>query len=153
MKAYRKIIATIILVLLICPINLFAESLRGVIGFSARWGVGWIDLQSFTNFRTGEQLRIKVGGTAKKVIVRFLKKGVSPEFPEGIEDGPFKVPANRILIITLKHDHYRIAQVSVHGGPNPWGEFPLGEDNGPASIGGIERLAAINGSQAAGEKE
>lgn len=153
MKVYNKIIQIIVFVLLICPINLWAEPLRGVVGLSARWGVGWIDLQSFTDFKRGEQLTIKVGGTAKKVIVRFLEKGVFPDYPLGIEGGPLTVPANRILIVILKRDHHRIAHVSVHGGPNPWGEFPLGKSNGPASIVSIERMAFMKGSHASWEKE
>ena len=140
MKVRSRGIATVVCIMLIWAVNLSAEPLRGMVGNSARWGVGWLDLESFTDFRTGDQLRITVGGTAKKVLVRFLEKGVTPDSPDGIDGGPLLVPANRVLTVTLESNHYRVAQISIHGGPNPWGIFPLGEGNGPATVINIERV-------------
>jgi len=140
MKIFAKGIVTVVCIMLIWTVNLWAEQLRGIVGKSETWGVGWIDLESFTDFKKGDQIRIRIGGTAKKVLVRFLEKGDSPDSPVGIEGDSFQVPAYRVLTITLKTNYTKVKQISIHGGPNPWGMFPLGEDNGPATVISIERI-------------
>lgn len=153
MKVFAKSIAIVVCVMPIWTVNLWAEPLRGIVGNSVRWGVGWLDLESFTDFRTSDQLKIKVGGTAKKVLVRFLEKGVDPNSPEGIEGGPLQVPTNRVLIITLKANQYKVGQISIHGSPNPWGIFPLGEGNGPATVISIERMTGKTDDSDSREEE
>jgi hypothetical protein len=138
-KSYVGSIAMVVCTTLVQPVELRAETLEGSVGNSAKWGVGWLDLESFTDFKTGDQLEIRVGGTAKRVLVRFLRKGASPDSPDGIEGGPWNVPANRVLTITLGQDRRRVGQISVHGGVNPWGTYPLGKGNGPATVISIER--------------
>src|SRR6267154_1246526 len=112
------------------------EKLSGEVGASSRWGSGWIDLAA--ELRRGERLRVQVGGSATKVLIRVLRSGELPDDPVGIV-GEFAVPANRIAEVVLKEDLKSVKQISVHGGPNPWGKFPLGSLNGPATLLGVER--------------
>jgi hypothetical protein len=153
MKAVAISVVMVVSIVLVGAVNLSAEPLRGVTDSSTRYGVGWLDLESFTDFKKGDRLKIKIGGTARKVLVRFLAKGVSPDSPDGIEGGPLQVPADRVLTITLSADHHRVAQISVHGGPNPWGIFPLGEDNGRATVVSVERIFGEPEGYGASEKE
>lgn len=107
--------------------------LLGEIGSSPRWGSGWLDLEAPTDFLKGDRVRIKVGGSASKILVRLLSKGRSPDTSAGRIGGTITVPEDRIVEVTLKYDRKEIIQVSVHGGPNPW-NIPLGGGNGPATI-------------------
>jgi len=115
-----------------------AQLLAGETGVSSRWGSGWLDLATITDFLKGDKLRLKIGGTAAKILVRLRPKGVSPESPQGIIDGVITVPKNRIVEILLMTDQKGIVQISVHGGPNPWGLYPLGASNGPATLEAVE---------------
>jgi hypothetical protein len=117
-----------------------SQTVPGNPGASPQWGSGWMDLATSTDFKQGEKLRLRIGGTATKILVRFLSKGTDPNTPSGIDGEPLQIPANRIVEMTLKTDHLNVVQVSVHGGPNPWGYFPLGGGNGPAHLLSIERL-------------
>ncbi len=112
----------------------------GKIGESDRWGSGWIDLDTATEFRKGEKLRLKVGGTASKILVRLLAEGQSPDSTSGVIQTAISVPQNRTVVVELQKNYSRIVQVSVHGGPNPWGTFPLGKENGPASLQSLELI-------------
>ena len=108
--------------------------LSGVAGSSNRWGSGWIDLDDTMDFKKGDRLRLTIGGTANKIKVRLLPRGRSPDSTAGILPGDVSVPQNRTVEVELDSDHLRISQISVHGGPNPWGAFPLGGGNGPAIL-------------------
>jgi len=110
------------------------QLLVGETGFSSQWGSGWIDLATPTDFAAGDHLRLRIGGTANKIVVRLLQKGISPESSAGMLGGAITVPENRIVEVALDTDRKGIIQISVHGGPNPWGRFPLGGDNGPATV-------------------
>lgn len=123
------------------PASTSLQSLQGSIGSSTRWGSGWIDLDVVTSFKRGEKLQIRVGGTAHSILVRFLPEGSNPNDPVGIDGGIIKVPENRIVQVTLEEDHDNIEQISVHGGPNPWDLYPMGDDNGPATIQKVQRIA------------
>ena len=114
--------------------------LSGETGSSLRWGSGWIDLTTPTDFKKGDRLKLKIGGTAEKILVRLLPEGMDPGSTTGIVGDGIKVPESRIIEITLQQDHKRIGQISVHGGPNPWGKFPLGGGNGPATLLSAERI-------------
>src|ERR1019366_3360778 len=98
------------------------------------WGSGWCDLPSPTNFSKGEHLKLTVGGTADKIVVRLLQQGVPPDTSAGVIPGVVAVPKARIVEVTIPNDRKQIIQISVHGGPNPWGQYPLGGRNGPATI-------------------
>src|SRR5271165_3432372 len=113
----------------------YAEPLQGNVGVSPQWKSGWLDLDPPVDFRSGDIIRLKIGGTAERIIVRFLTVGESPGDPVGIEGGALPVQgADRTVDLTLKGDHPQTKQISVHGGSNPWGLYPLGENNGPATI-------------------
>jgi len=112
--------------------------LIGETGSSWHWGSGWLDLATPTDFMKGDRLRLKIGGTATKILVRLLPKGISPDLPQGIIGGVITVPESRIVEVSLDTDHKEIIQISVHGGPNPWGMYPLGGSNGPATLAAAE---------------
>jgi hypothetical protein len=117
-----------------------AEPLTGSIGSSKKSGSGWIDLNQMTTFNKGDKLRLRIGGTANKIVVRLLSKGQSPDDPIGVDGEAVEVPKNRIIEISLEEKHPEVVQISVHGGPNPWNLFPLGGGNGPATILKAERI-------------
>lgn len=142
MKLFAMSLLVVISVIVSSTINLSAESLDGAIGSSSRWSVGWLDLEKITDFKKGDRLKITVGGTAKKILLRFLPKGADPNDPIGIDGGPRQVPNSRVIEVVVESDHKNIRQISVHGGPNPWGDFPLGQDNGAATIINAERLVS-----------
>lgn len=116
------------------------KPLTGTIGFSSRWGSGWLDLEVVTDFRKGDRLRLTIGETADRILVRLLPKGVSPDESVGIIGGVVAVPKNRIVEVALDTDRKGITQISVHGGPNPWGRFPQGSGNGPATLEAVELI-------------
>ncbi len=129
----------IIALTLVSPAS--AQPLKGDIGHSEHWGSGWIDLKTPTDFKRGDKVRLKIGGSAKRIIVRFLPKDEQADDPVGIEGGAVPLErADRTVDITFQEDHLQTKQISVHGGTNPWGLYPLGEDNGPATLLRAERL-------------
>ena len=86
------------------------------------------------SFQKGDKLRLQIGGTAKKILVRLLARGISPDTPSGIVGGSLNVPANRIVEIKLDSDYKNIIQISVHGHSRPWNLYNLGAQNGPATL-------------------
>jgi len=112
--------------------NAECTRLMGTIGASSQWGSGWIDLP-LTNINANETLRLSIGGSASEVLVRILKENESPDSPTGIL-GQFTVPNPRVIEFRAGQDFNNVKQISVHGGVNPWGQFPLGGGNGPATI-------------------
>lgn len=116
------------------------EFLTGDIGSSSRWGSGWLDLATPLHLRTGDRLRLRIGGGASKVLVRLLPRGTSPDSSVGIIGGPIEVPEDKTVEVLLDTERQEIVQISVHGGPNPWGRFPLGAGNGPATIEAAELI-------------
>lgn len=112
--------------------------LKGKIGKSVEWGSGWIDLEQRKNFTAGDSLRLEVGGTAKKILVRILREGQDSNSQVGIisdKNGHirFELPKKRIIKFKLTNDFAEVKQISVHGGPNPW-NIDLGAGNGPATL-------------------
>jgi hypothetical protein len=63
------------------------EQLGGTPGASARWGSGWVDLDKAVNLKKGDHLRLKLGGTANKILVRFLDDLNRADEPIGVEGG------------------------------------------------------------------
>ena len=110
------------------------ELLAGQTGFSEQFGSGWLDLAPATNFEKGTVLRLKIGGTAKKILVRLLPNGQFPGSSVGIIGDAVTVPEDRIVEVKLDFSVKEVIQISVHGGPNPWGMHPLGASNGPATL-------------------
>jgi hypothetical protein len=89
------------------------------------------------SFQKGDSLRLKIGGTAKRILVRLLPEGSDPGSPIGIVGGAINVPDNRIVKVRLDYDYRNIKQISVHGHSNPWDIF-LGANNGPATLIKVE---------------
>lgn len=108
--------------------------LAGETGSSSRWGSGWLDLATVTDFAAGDALELRIGGSANKVLVRLLPEGKFPDSTVGIVGGAITVPENRVVEVVLDEDRKGIIQISVHGGPNPWGKFSLGGGNGTATL-------------------
>ena len=119
----------------------YSEPLQGNVGVSPQWGSGWIALARVTDFKQGDKLRLRIGGSATKIVIRFLAAGIDSNTPSGIDGDIIEVPQSRNVEIILKEDHKNVEQISVHGGPNPWGLFPLGAQNGPAMLLSAERIA------------
>jgi len=117
-----------------------AQNLAGPTGSSSKWGSGWLDLAPPVDFAKGDRLRLLIGGTADRIIVRLLPKGISPDTSTGVLGGAIAVSKSRIAEVIIPGDRKQIVQISVHGGPNPWGRFPLGGANGPATLESAERL-------------
>lgn len=112
-----------------------SEVLMGTIDDSPRWGSGWLELNGPRDFSQGDKLVLSIGGSAKKIKVRLLPRGSDPNSRAGMLPGVYKVPEdNRVVVIELQANRASIVQISVHGGPNPWGKYPLGGDNGPATL-------------------
>ncbi len=111
-----------------------SEPLKGNIGISEHSDSSWLDLEKVRDFKKGDRLRLKVGGTSKKIIVRFLSKKTDPNTPSGVDGDIIDIPQDRIIEIVLEENHNEVVQISVHGGTNPWGLFFLGPGNGSATI-------------------
>ncbi len=109
---------------------------------SPRYQSGWCDFGSPVSLTRGERLRLVVGGTASRVIVRLLPAGGDATTPVGAIPTAYPVPPSRELDLTLPADVRDITSISVHGGRNPWGLFPLGASNGPATLAGVWRVPA-----------
>lgn len=121
----------------------YAEDLAGTHGVSNRWGSGWINLQQTTDFSKGDRIRLKVGGSATRVLVRFLTDLELADEPLGIDGGVQNVPDSRVVDLTLTTSHPGTRQISVHGGHRAW-DWSLGGDNGPATLETAERLGPGN---------
>jgi hypothetical protein len=116
-----------------------AQTMAGTVGASPQYASGWIDFPQPVDFSKGERLRMVIGGSATKIIVRMLAKGQSGDSSDGLLGGVIDVPKTRVVELSLGEDRAQIVQISVHGGPNPWGKFPM-PGNGPATLQAIERL-------------
>ena len=116
------------------------QRLMGVPGVDQDHGSGYLDLKPIVSFHAGERLRIHVGGTAARVVVRLLPRGSSPDSANIIVSTGQVVPPGRVLDVALTQDYPNILQVSVHGGPAPWNLYPLGAHNGPATLLSVDRL-------------
>lgn len=118
------------------------EPLAGVPGSGSGpgWSAGWVDLSTITDFKRGEKLRLRVGGTAENILVRLLPKGSLPDSAVGIDGGVVRVPKNRIVEVVLKQDHRNIVQISVHGSQKAW-QYNLGGGNGLVTLDNVERVS------------
>jgi len=133
-----KLTALIMAGTLVLTTAMAGQLLTGETGVSSRWGSGWLDLVNPIDFKSKNKLRLTIGGTAKKIKVRLLPKGRSPDTTAGMLPAVFTVPSNRIVELKLQGDRPQIIQISVHGGANPWGKYPLGGGNGPATLESAE---------------
>jgi hypothetical protein len=118
------------------------SNLSGAIGKDDQYGSGWLKLTTPVDFKKGEKLRLSIGGSATKIVVRLLPQGANPNTSAGALPKPFAVPDKRVVEIVLNLDYANVAEISVHGLTNPWDEFPLGSGNGPATLLAVERVRA-----------
>lgn len=116
------------------------DSIPGDLTPTSQWGSGWLVLTSTTDFKKGEVIKLKMGKTADKVVVRLLPNGKSPDRPTGVVTGCIDVPDNGVVEVLLQRDHPLVEQISVHGGPNPWGKYSCGGGNGPATLVDVQRV-------------
>jgi hypothetical protein len=126
--------------LLPAPPTANAKLLTGATGSSSQWGSGWLDLAPPVDFAKGDRLKLLVGGSASKILVRLLPKGAFPDSSAGILGVAVDVPKSRIVELVLLENRNQVVQISVHGGPNPWGRFPLGGGNEPATLESADRV-------------
>lgn len=117
-----------------------AQSIQGAPGEAGgeRWQSSWLDLKPPMSFKKGEKLRLRLEGDAENVMIRLLPSASQPTSSDGVEGGVRKVPAKRILEITLERDHPSVRQISVHSGREAW-ERPLGGNNGKARLISVDR--------------
>ena len=88
--------------------------LAGEIGSSSRWGSGWLDRATVTDFAAGDVLLLRIGGTASKVLVRLLPEGKFPDSSVGIVGGGgVGVPGNRIVEVVLDNGYAPKIYVTV----------------------------------------
>lgn len=116
-----------------------AQQLNCTLGTSERWNSGWCDLEPPVTFSNGICLKLGIGGTATKVVVRILGNGQDPNQPVGIATDAMSIPTDRQLIINLKRQYPNSSQVSVHGGKAAW-HIKLGDSNGPATLDSVEQV-------------
>src|SRR5438309_3625158 len=76
------------------------KRIQGTPGKDSRYGAGYIDLRPTITFGQGEKLRLRIGETAKRVVVRLLPSGADPAEAVGVL-GTFDVPTDRLLVLTL----------------------------------------------------
>jgi hypothetical protein len=130
-----------VLVLSMWAVPAHSERLDGTVGAVEKFGSGWIDLQRPVDFLKGDRLRLVIGGNATSVVIRLLAKDKARDSSEGLLGGPVKVPKTRVVEVVLREDRLKVVQISVHGGPNPWGHFPM-PNNGPAALQSVERISS-----------
>jgi hypothetical protein len=128
------------ILILVLAQSALAEPLKGKVDWSEDSRSGWIELDKMTDFKKGDKLKLHIGGTAEKILVRFVAKGEDPKGAAGIDGGIIKVPESRVVQVILESDHEHILQISVHGGSEPWRLYSLGAGNGPAKLVSAERV-------------
>jgi len=134
-KSNLTIITVFFLFFLFLKVGTANEILMGTKDDSPRWYCGWLELNNPTDFSQSDKLELIIGGTAEKIKIRLLPKGSDPNTQTGILPKIYDVPKNnRVVLIQLESNRPNIVQISVHGGPNPWGKYPLGGSNGPATL-------------------
>jgi hypothetical protein len=147
MRSRRLILLSSILLVAVAIDILRAQSpgttLRGTSESSPTWGSGWLNLTPPIDFRKGERLRLTLGGSATRVVVRLLPKDSQPDTTDGVIPSVMSVPKTRVIEVVIPNDSPQVKQISVHGGSNPWGQFPLGNKNGSATIVKAELLKPI----------
>lgn len=108
-------------------------------GASSQGGSGWCKLNAPMNLAEGLCMRLSIGGTADKILVRVLRDGEDPNTAVGLLGDPVSVPKDRKVIVKLGKRYSNVVQISVHGGRKPW-NTPLGSQNGPATLDFVERI-------------
>jgi len=117
-----------------------AQTLEGRLGNASGpgWQSSWLSLADDQSFKKGDGLIITLDGDAEYVAVRLLPTTADPDSPDGLLGESEKVPADRVLIVTLTRDHPTVEQISVHAGRAAW-DVELGEYNGKVLIVSVDR--------------
>lgn len=141
MKQKSFLLLVVFIVVLFIERNIMGQPLDCLFGSSSRWGSGWCDFEHPINLTKGTCLRLSIGGTARRVLIRILRAGEDPNEPVGLLQGclPFTVPNNRKIIIKLEKTYSNVVQISVHGGRRAW-QCYLGNNNGPAILLMVEQV-------------
>ncbi len=127
-------------------------TLKGKLDVCYEKDSGWLDLLQPISFQRGDQLKLTLGGTVKKILVQLSPKGTisqkkqEPDEPVGII-GSFDVvesdTGTKIVKLILDADHPSIVRISVHGGSNPYGLLPFSDaQNGRITLLNAKRLSA-----------
>ena len=130
-------------ILILFGTNALSQSLDGFYDASSRWGSGWIDLRQPMVLESGTCLQFTIGGTASRVIIRFLRVDDDPNRPVGIVGGIHHVPKSRELVVKLSRNFPNIRQVSIHGSSKAW-HYDLGGTNGPATLEAVTIIPCDN---------
>jgi len=117
--------------------------------YGANSDSGWCDLNPPINLSQGTCLKLSIGGTAKKVLIRVLEEKNNYSECVGLINNCqgsniHKVPNNRKIIVRLSSNYSNVKQISVHGGPRAW-EFELGRNNGPATLREVKIVNCLPG--------
>lgn len=142
MKECKVTMTILVVFVLLFACSGYSQPLQGTVGYSTQYFSGWLDLKSLINFKQGDVLKLRLGGSATKVVVRLLSKDSDANLPSGIDGGIVEVPKSKTIQILLEEDHDKVIQISVHGGPNPWNLYPLGGGNGAVTLRSAERIVS-----------
>lgn len=112
-------------------------SLSGQQGSSNQWGSAWLELSQAVDLASGEKVQIQLGGEADAVIVRLLLRGQDPGMRVGVLSKPLRVTEDNVVSMPINSEVRSVVQISVHGGPSPWGMDDLGQSNGAALINSV----------------
>jgi len=141
MKQKAFLLLAVFIIILSIDGKVIGQPLNCLLGSSSRWGSGWCEFEPPINLMKGTCLRLAIGGTANKVLIRILRAGEDPNEPIGLLRGciPFTVPNDRKIIISLERTYSNVVQISVHGGRQAW-HCNLGSNNGPATLLMVEQV-------------
>ncbi len=115
-----------------------AESLGCTPGNSPNLGSGWCDFEAPVQLAKGTCLKLTLGGTAQKIVVRILQVGQDPSKAVGLIGKPVAVPSNKQIKLIFNKSYPQVVQISVHG-REPWGRF-IHDQNGPATLDSLEKI-------------
>ena len=99
-------------------------SLAGTRGQSDEFHSAWLNLDPVQTFKDGDELVIRVAGSANNVLVRLLGRDMDPNHWEWLIGFDHASPTDRILRVVLDRDYTNVMQISLHGGANPWDLSP-----------------------------
>jgi|GEM_PF-6555824 len=122
------------------PMSILLAGSKGTVAGDG-WQSAYLNLAPRRDFRVGDRLRIRLHGSARKVLVRLLPYGRPPAKDDGIEGGIRVVPGDKTIEVTLTTGHSNISQISVHAGHYAW-ETDLGTNNGTVTLDSIEYIQA-----------
>lgn len=121
----------------------WAQFIDGQFNAFPQWGSGSLILRQPTTFESGTCLRLKIGGSVSRILIRFLRDGDNADKAVGIVGDPWNVPASRELVVRLLQRFPNVNQISVHGNPHPW-HYDLGSQNGPATVDSVTIVPCPN---------